>query len=344
VSDDGERDRSDRSDRTVERQIFLRSLNIARPLGSASKQLARAMRDTLIPAGATLYRRGDPAGEIYFVIKGEVELTLEGAEPWKLLPPSVVGILDVLQDRVRERTATALTDVHALALSAEDYFDVLEDNFEYARAGVQGIAMNMHQLSLDLAPTGGFPEPPSVVLPVPARPLNLVERTLALHEAPAFRAARVQGVTRLAGLAEEVRFAPGDVISRRGDPSDALLVVARGLVQVSHDAPRLEARFGAGSLVGGYASLGHGTHQFDTKVLAPTAALRVRREDFFDLLEDHFEVTKAIMAFLGAERERIYAERAARIKAGEKIPILRTLASQPVAHDTGAIADRLAGR
>lgn len=335
MSDEGERDR------TIERQIFLRTLNIARPLGSAAKQLAEAMQDRLIPAGSRIYRRGDHAGHIYFVLKGEVELKLEGAESWKLTPPSVVGILDVQQDRARERTAIALSDVHALVLGAEDYFDVLEDNFEYARAGVQGIAVNLHKLSLDLAPTGGFPEPTGPVAPLPPRPLNLVERTFALHHGPAFRAASIQGVTRLAGLAEEVRYEPGDVISRRGDPCDALVVVALGLVRIDREDPRVEARFGAGSLVGGYATIGHDAHEYDTTVLAPTAALRVRKEDFFDLLEDHFEVTRGILGFLASEREHVLEERAARIKAGESLRVQRSLATVGSAQEIVALADRL---
>jgi CRP-like cAMP-binding protein len=225
-------------------------------------------------------------------------------------------------------------------LSAEDYFDVLEDNFEYARAGVEGVAANLHQLSLDLAPTGGFPEPPRA-LPPPERPLDLVERTLVLHAAPAFHAARVQGVTRLAGLAEELRFAPGDVIARRGDPCDALLVVAYGLVQVSREDPRMEALFGAGSIVSGSATLSHNAHEYDTVAVAPTAALRVRKADFFDLLEDHFDVTRAILAFLGGERERIYAEQAARTKVEEHSPRRWSLATPDAARDIEAISQRL---
>jgi CRP-like cAMP-binding protein len=178
----------------------------------------------------------------------------------------------------------------------------------------------------------------------PPRPLDLVERTLILHEAPTFRAARVQGVTHLAGLAEEGRFAPGHIISHRGDPCDALLVVACGLIQVSRESPPMRALFGAGSLVSSYATLGYDTHQYDTCVLAPTTALRIRKGDFFDLLEDHIEVTRSILAFLGGECERLYAERAARIKEDKGTLIQWTLAKPDAARDIDAIIDSMAGR
>jgi CRP-like cAMP-binding protein len=283
------------------------------------------MRDERFPAGAVIYNRGDPSGQIYYVMRGEIELSAPDVETWTFTPPSVIGILDVLQDRVRERTATALTDVDALVLSAEDYFDVIEDNFEFARTAVCNVSANLHMMSLGLAPTGGFPEPAGPLLPPPARPLNVVERTLALHEAPAFRAASVQGVTRLAGVAEEVRFSEGEVIWRFGEPCTALMVVARGLVQIRREDPRIEARFGAGSLVGGYATIGHDIHQYETTALASSVALRVRKEDFFDLLEDHVEVTRSVLAFLAVERERVLNERAARVKLGEDLPAPRTL-------------------
>jgi CRP-like cAMP-binding protein len=318
---------SDEVDReqVIERQIFIRSLNIARPTGSAAQQLARAMRDQLFPAGEVLYSRGEAASRIYYIMRGDIELSLEGAEPWTMKAPSVVGILDVLQDRPRERTARALTDVKALVLSGDDYFDVLEDNFEFARAALCGVASNLHMMSLGLAPTGGFPDPAGPILAPPDRPLSLVERTLTLYDAPAFRAASVQGVSRLAGLAEEVRYAEGDAISRFGEPCASLVVVACGLVQIRREDPRLEARFGAGSIVGGYASIGRDAHQYDSTALAPTVALRVRKDDFFDLLEDHSEVTRSVLAFMAIERERILDERAVRVKAGEDLPAPSTL-------------------
>lgn len=323
MSHDGERDRS------VERQMFIRSLNMGNLVGTFSKHLASRMRETMFPAGTVIYRRGDVASHIYWVTRGDVALTLEGSDPWTLLPPSVVGVFDVIQDRARERTATALTDVEALALSAEDYLDILEDNVDVYRGAVRGSTKGLHVLGLSIAAAGGsealerespFPSSTATIMPVPARPLHLVERTLVLHETPLFRAMRVQAVTLLASVAEELRFSEAEVIFRRGEPSSALLVVARGLIHVTRDDPRVEIRAAAGTLLGSYSSLGHDTHEFDAAALAPSSVLRIAKDDLFDLLEDHFEVTRSLLGYLTSERERLLAMPHGRVKPGASMP------------------------
>src|SRR5262245_43378529 len=105
---------------TLERQLFLRTLILARPAPQVARRLAEAMTDLFVEAGTVLYRQGDVSDSIFFVVRGDVELTNDTDQPWVLRDRSVAGILDVLQDRPRSRTATALTDAYALVLPAEE--------------------------------------------------------------------------------------------------------------------------------------------------------------------------------------------------------------------------------
>jgi CRP-like cAMP-binding protein len=318
----------------IARQLFLRTFSAGVPLGNVAAQLSRLMRDEVFPAGATLYRRGEASNRIFFLVKGRVSLSMEGMPPWVFEAGTSVGLLDVLQDRSHKRTATALSDVRALSLAAEDYFDVLEDNFEFTRNSIVKIAAALHALRLSLMPSGGFGaatdaipvsrgrltvEPYSDPLRaafgmgggLPVRPLNLVERTIALREVPALRSSSIQALTSMAGLIEERGLKPGEVLFKQGDPAAAIYIVVRGLLELERIDPLIMATFGERTLVGGFASLGSSDHPYTARARDASTVLALDKEDLFDLLELHFELVRSIFAGVAAEREQVLFLKAA---------------------------------
>lgn len=317
----------------IARQLFLRTFSAGVPLGSAASQLSRVMRDEAFPAGATLYRRGEASDRIFFLVKGKVSLAVDGMPPWIFEAGASVGLLDVLQDRSHRRTATALSAVHALSLTAEDYFDVLEDNFEFTRNSIVKIAEALHALKMSIAPSGGFgpdiatpssrgrptAEPKSDPLRaafgagggLPARPLNLVERTIALRGVPALKSSGIQALTSMAGLMDERGLAPGEALFSQGEASSAIYFVVRGLIELERRDPMILAPFGERTLVGGFASLGLAEHAFTARAREASTVLELDKEDLFDLLELHFELVRSIFAGIAAERERALLLKAA---------------------------------
>src|SRR4051812_33299841 len=88
----------------IERELFLRSMGGGPQQGTAAEQLARAMTDASFRAGEVIYRAGELARRMLFVTHGEVELTREDGEPWRLSAPSIIGVLDVNLRRPFART------------------------------------------------------------------------------------------------------------------------------------------------------------------------------------------------------------------------------------------------
>lgn len=311
----------------IARQLFLRTFSAGVPLGSAASQLSRVMRDEVFPAGATLYRRGEASDRIFFLVKGKVSLEMDGMPPWVFEDGTSVGLLDLLQDRSHRRTATAVSDVRALSLSAEDYFDVLEDNFEFTRNSIVKIAEALQTLRLSLPPSGGFGVGPDI-MPIsrgrptaephsdplraafalggglPTRPLNLVERTIALREVPALRSSGIQALTSMAGLMEERGLRPGQPLFKQGESASAIFIVVRGLIELERREPLILAPFGEKTIVGGFASLGVADHGFTARAREPSTVLALDKEDLFDLLELHFELVRSIFAGVATEREQ----------------------------------------
>ena len=355
-------------DRTkrVEREIFMRTLSLGRASGGAARAIAEHIEEVFFQAGDTIYRVNDSAEAIYFVLHGDVRLAAEGVETWNFKDRSVVGILDVLVDRPRARTATAVSDVHALRLRAEDYFDVLEDNFEWTRGATLGVAADLHRISLSLAPDGGFVDPPTEAGRADPRRLNIVQRISVLRESEAFRGSGIQALTSMARLVEEVRLAADEPLfrmtrgpgspdnagrgsssalpesRRRGTPSifpesprrgpgsadpsrrsatKRFFLVESGLIEVERTDPEIRARFGPRSLVCGYGALGDAEEHYNARALVPSVVFSVREEDFFDLLELHFDMARSVLVGMALERERLMRIRGQREAAPLPQPI-----------------------
>jgi CRP-like cAMP-binding protein len=290
-----------------ERELFLRSIGGATSQGVAAQQLARAMRDVSFRAGETIYRASDFTRLIHFVPHGEVELTAEGSEPWRLVAPSVIGVLDVNMRRPYSRTATALTDVRALVLGADDWLEALDDNFEFASGAVLSLAADVHRLHLTISPGGAFHDPPPQS-DDEAHALNIQERTLALLPVSCFRFAGIQALAMLAMSAAERSLDRGERLFTIDDPAPSFFVVARGTIRIQRENPEIRARFGPGSIVAGAAALSFVTQQYTAEAESRAVVLEIRREDLVDTLEDHVELLHAMFAGLGAERERIMNE------------------------------------
>lgn len=294
----------------VERNIFLRAVLSGVDLGPAAAAMVSLIREAYFRAGTVIYRAGESTDHICFVVDGEVELRLPDEAAWVMGPRSVFGVLDASLDRPHGRTAIATEDTHLLVLSVEDWRDILEDHFDLAQAMVWRNARDLFQLSLRLAPSGGF------AAPAPSRgsartrgqaeaDLDAVERLVVLTESRIFERAGVQPLLNLAAQSRTRRLAPGEVLFEQGDPVTELFVVARGQVEVDRLDPQIHAQFGPGALVAGPPALANDERAFTARAAAETVVLGLRREDVIDVMEDHFAALRSVLAYLALERDRM---------------------------------------
>lgn len=303
-------------DHLLQIELFLRSLSGAPAGRAAAQQLAAAITQGFYEEGAEVYRAGKEADRVFYVVRGEVELVKEGANPWPFRDGDVIGILDVILERPRARTAIAKTDLLVFELRAEDWLQTIEDNFDYGRRAVLAAAQALHDHSISLAPGGGYPElaPSDDWKLVEVTEMNLVQRITALQGSELFRHASVQSLSRLALRFEAVFLNEGDILFEAGTARDALYVVALGQVEVERSiSPKVVARFGRGSLVCGFSALGDGELEFRAKAVTPSAiVLRISEDALMDVTEDHFELLKSMTKGVAVYREQIMTELAKR--------------------------------
>lgn len=83
-------------------------------------EIMALLKTQTMQAGAVIARRGEPAQAMYFVASGEVELEV-GDRTFRLGTGEFFGEMAVLRKSRRSATATAVSRVHLLILSADDF-------------------------------------------------------------------------------------------------------------------------------------------------------------------------------------------------------------------------------
>jgi CRP-like cAMP-binding protein len=300
----------------VFREIFLASFmaGLGDDVPWAASRLARGMEDVRLRTGDVLYRPGELANEQFLLVDGEMKLEAPGFPSWTFGDLSLIGALDVLLDRPRVRTATAIRDTHLLRVPAGDWLDMLEDSFELTRRGVEGLAKGVHALRLELDALGLDDEaPPSTrSVEAPNRRLDLVERILLLRGVPLFAKGDLQSLVSLGELAHEVDLAKGEALFPSGASNEAMFVIVSGSVTAAREGTERRATFGAGMLVLGSAAVSREDLRYAVHADTATRALRIGHEDCFDVMEEHFRLARSAMKALGAERERLMNARGAK--------------------------------
>lgn len=294
----------------VEHELFMRTFFAVQPPLRVMNQFASNVRDLYLDEGEVIFERGQPPRRIYFVVEGTVQMEDAQGLKWIFEARSLVGIGDANLGRPHARTATAATDVHLLAVEVEDYFDILEDNFDFARTLLLSTCRRVHELALELPPDEVFPAPTERSLEQPwlaVKRLNDVQKLLILRNTDFAEGAPIQPLVVLARAAVEKRLEPGDVLVDRDDALDRAWFVGDGLLVVERDEPELRGRFQAGSFVLGIAGLGHDRSPYRVEAKEKSVVIGVPKEALYDMMEDHFGLARQAFAYLSRNNERVRA-------------------------------------
>jgi CRP-like cAMP-binding protein len=328
----------------VQRELFLRVLVLSKPAPAVARALAEAITDVRFAEGEVIYRKGDDPIAQWWITSGKVDLLSdEGEEPWHMETGAVIGILDVLLDRPRARTAIARTDVEAMRLSAEDWLEMLEDNPDYLAQLRREVPQEMHDKHLvTLAPDGGFPEPAADDGRAAWMEMTAVDRLVTLRETPAFSRASVQALVEVARFAEVRRLAPGERLFDFGDFDRKVYVVAAGIVHLEGNrTPLISARFGRYQVLGGGSAFCDALAGYRATAEVESIVLVLSHADLDDACEDHFDLARSIARETAVEREQIMNQKGRRLKG--RSPSTPPPPTQ-VQKDAQASALRIAGR
>ena len=295
--------------RRLTNELFLAA--VGRELGAVepwvTDRLTAMLEEQQVSAGDCIFSAGEPPDHLYFVRQGSLEIVREGRPSDILEGPRAVGLLDALVERPRSRSAYARTPLELLRVPMDAWFELLEESFELARTSVRGLARAVSALEERAwSRAAPFAESGPGGSDETGRPLDIVERVVLLLKNPLLRGAGVQPVSDLAALSDEVCFEKGALLFERGAPA-RIYVPIDGHVVAEREKPVVTWRGGGGCMVCGAASLA-GRTEWRARASTRTRALAFDVADWFDRMEENFDMARATMAALAVERERLTDE------------------------------------
>ncbi len=127
--------------------------------------------------------------------------------------------------------------------------------------------------------------------------LKLVERADFLRDLELFTEVRTEDLAKIAAISSEREYAEGERLFAEGDESSELFLIVSGQVRVSR---RGETAFTAdrGETVGTLALIDARPREFTATATRNTRTLVIERDDFYDLLRDHFDLVDGLLTHL----------------------------------------------
>ncbi|HZS94328.1 MAG TPA: cyclic nucleotide-binding domain-containing protein [Chloroflexota bacterium] len=127
--------------------------------------------------------------------------------------------------------------------------------------------------------------------------LSTVERVLFLKSADIFGNIPTRDLVPVAAVADEVHFSPGELLIRYGDRADCLYIVLSGDVTV-HPKGRNEVTVGEGAVLGEMGILSGRPRSADCIAVGDVTALRIGRDEFWELLGEYPAVALGVIQVL----------------------------------------------
>jgi len=287
----------------VKRELLLRSLFPTMPV-AAHVRFIELLEDLDLAVGELAFAQGDSPDRFLFLTEGRVALEAQGMRSIEFSGFAVVGVVDAVLERPRQRACRALEASKALVIRSADWFDLLEDNAEIARAAIKNFATQLHNLWQQLAPRlPRHSEPPPAIA---MSALETYDKILALRQAPFLRRAGMQAIASLAAIAETEVLQAGKLLFEVGNSGEDFFVVAAGSIELSNGAG-LRFTHDTGDVVGGPAAFCNALPSYAAVAAAPSIVLRIPQQEFYDQAEEHGRLVRGTLAFLALELEALQA-------------------------------------
>nr|WP_245232610.1 cyclic nucleotide-binding domain-containing protein [Thiorhodococcus minor] len=328
-----------------------------------------------MPEGTCLYRADDPAGHLYIILSGQVELTepSQGGRVFERLGPNdAFGRMSFITGLRRATEAHTATDVKLLTIPRGAFMDLMvtqpelralmaghlqdaeTERYLIERHGLarEAITAWRSQALEELAQTGAY-DPPMQTPEIAEEPLQLMrdEARVAF-----FSGLSEETLKAIASRLVHKTLPPGYNFFHHGQPADRLYLLRRGTVYLIDPDQRANGAIvvDAGESFGGYSFFTSGVHAVTAVSHDETEVSELRRSDFDALLERSGELRERLAEYLkrtrvtaylterhhvDAKRAAAWVDQAARSVAGGRIlPSVSEMTRQVTAHKGAAIA------
>lgn len=118
--------------------------------------MANLDKSQIMGAGRTLFKQGDKGGDLYFILEGQVELTVKDPAGNEVVVAtlgnkSVIGTMSFLEGDPRSATAIAKTEIKYLLISQQQRDKLLQSIPTWVQVLIKDLSKNMRRLNDNFA-------------------------------------------------------------------------------------------------------------------------------------------------------------------------------------------------
>jgi len=265
--------------------------------------IAQNARDVSFRSGEILIDESRSLGRAYIIVEGEVRVEGDGPEPPLIRAGEGVGMISLLAGEDPTQRCVATSEVAALEISGEIFWDILEERFPIYIRIVRNVASELllhRQGILHGTVLAGIVDPREVP---PDRPIELVERLILMRKAGIFREASLEAIIELARSFEERRIPAGTRLWELWDPSGFAHFLISGTVRCELGDGRI-FRATVGYPVGNLESQANEPRWYTAVAETDLVAFRSETGVFLDVMEDHFDLAEEFLTALARNVSR----------------------------------------
>ena len=134
--------------------------------------------------------------------------------------------------------------------------------------------------------------------------MTIVEKVLFLQDIQVFEHTSTADLSFIAAITEEVWPKPGEIIYSEGEPSNAMFLVLDGTVRIARQGQEVMVA-GKKEAFGTWALFDDEPRVVTAEAITEAHLLRIDKEDFFELLADHTDITQSILKSLSKRLRNI---------------------------------------
>jgi AAA family ATP:ADP antiporter len=228
---------------------------------------------------------------IQFLLNGRVAVTRPDGPTRQIEAPAVLAFQEVLEDRPMEESVRTTDLSVCLTLTSEEIQMLMADNSDLVPGLFQ---MLCGDSNAGRAVVKGDPTVRSA-LPASGN-LNSIEKGLVLKTIPIFAQVSPDEILSLASVATEMSLTAGSDLFAEGDPPSIYVLISAQLSIEGGARPPILA--GPSDVVGIYQTLAGIAFEVHARVAQDGTALRIEREDLFDLLVQRSALLRQVFAAL----------------------------------------------
>jgi CRP-like cAMP-binding protein/HEAT repeat protein len=253
-------------------------------------RLSGAARQVRHQPGTLLLQEGSVPDTIHVLLDGRVVASGQDAAPFTIDAPATLGFVQALQGVAMRRSIRTVEATVTLALTVDELRTLLADNTDLVRGLFSTLADRVDAGTVqNVQSTGAAPELERMA----AGGVQPIEKILALQRVPVFARIAADEMGALAGIAHTVTMTGGTALFAQSAPA-ALWLILSG--EVSLDDPNEGGQVVArsGDVIGSLCMLSGQPLGKSADVLRGGVALRIDRDELFDLLGERAELLRQL--------------------------------------------------